>query len=86
VATWAAVARAQSDRVRRVAALALAAPEVNSRQTQSKEATVQGLASANTRTLNAMGYYDDFCVKFDGRWLIKEKRIYRCNDETPLPW
>jgi hypothetical protein len=25
-------------------------------------------------------------VKFDGRWLIKEKRIYRCNDETPLPW
>ena len=22
---------------------------------------------------------------FDGRWLIKEKRIYRCNDETPLP-
>jgi hypothetical protein len=21
----------------------------------------------------------------DGRWLIKEKRIYRCNDETPLP-
>ena len=32
-----------------------------------------GLASANTRTLNAMGYYEDFCVKFDGRWLIKEK-------------
>jgi hypothetical protein len=25
------------------------------------------------------------CVRFDGRWLIKEKRIYRCNDETPLP-
>jgi hypothetical protein len=25
-------------------------------------------------------------VKFDGRWLIKEKRIYRCDDETPLPW
>jgi hypothetical protein len=25
-------------------------------------------------------------VKFDGRWLIKEKRIYRCNDEAPLPW
>src|SRR5215470_11480027 len=25
---------------------------------------VQGLASANTRTLNAMGFYDDFCVKF----------------------
>ena len=47
---------------------------------------VQGLASTNTRTLNAMGFYDDFCVKFDGRWLIKEKRIYRCNDETPLPW
>jgi hypothetical protein len=47
---------------------------------------LQGLASANTRTLNAMGYYEDFCVKFDGRWLIKEKRIYRCNDETPLPW
>jgi hypothetical protein len=47
---------------------------------------VQGLASANTRTLNAMGFYDDFCVKLDGRWLIKEKRIYRCNDETPLPW
>ena len=47
---------------------------------------VQGLASANTRTLNAMGFYDDFCVKFGGRWLIKEKRIYRCNDETPLPW
>jgi hypothetical protein len=46
---------------------------------------VQGLASTNTRTLNAMGFYDDFCVKFDGRWLIKEKRIYRCNDETPLP-
>ena len=22
----------------------------------------------------------------DGRWLIKEKRIYRCDDETPLPW
>ena len=20
------------------------------------------------------------------RRLIKEKRIYRCNDETPLPW
>ena len=32
-----------------------------------------------------MGFYDDFCVKFDGRWLIKES-IYRCNDETPLPW
>ena len=47
---------------------------------------VQGLASRNTRTLNAMGFYDDFCVKFDGRWLIKEKRIYRCDDETPLPW
>jgi len=47
---------------------------------------VQGRASTNTRTLNAMGFYDDFCVKFDGRWLIKEKRIYRCNDETPLPW
>ena len=31
-----------------------------------------------------MGFY--FCVKFDGRWLIKQKRIYRCNDETPLPW
>ena len=44
------------------------------------------LASRNTRTLNAMGFYDDFCVKFDGRWLIKEKRIYRCDDETPLPW
>jgi len=25
-------------------------------------------------------------VKVYGRWLIKEKRIYRCNDETPLPW
>ena len=47
---------------------------------------VQGLASRNTRTLNAMGFYDDFCVKFEGRWLIKEKRIYRCDDETPLPW
>jgi hypothetical protein len=47
---------------------------------------VQGLAAANTRTLNAMGFYDDFCVKVDGRWLIKEKRIYRCNDATPLPW
>src|SRR5580692_7334893 len=47
---------------------------------------VQGLASRNARTLNAMGFYDDFCVKFDGRWLIKEKRIYRCDDETPLPW
>jgi hypothetical protein len=47
---------------------------------------VQWLASANTRTLNAMGYYDDICVKVNGRWLIKEKRIYRCNDETPLPW
>ena len=47
---------------------------------------VQGLASRNTRTLNAMGFYDDFCVKFDARWLIKEKRIYRCDDETPLPW
>ena len=46
---------------------------------------VQGLASTNTRTLAAMGFYDDFCVRFDGRWLIKEKRIYRCNDETPLP-
>jgi hypothetical protein len=44
---------------------------------------VQGLASRNTRTLAAMGFYDDFCVKFDGRWLIKEKRIYRCDDETP---
>jgi len=47
---------------------------------------VQGLVSTNTRTLPAMGFYDDFCVKFDGRRLIKEKRIYRCNDETPLPW
>src|SRR5438132_14427785 len=47
---------------------------------------VQGLAATNTRTLNAMGFYDDFCVKFDGRWLIKEKRIYRCNDQAPLPW
>ena len=37
-------------------------------------------------SLAAMGFYDDFCVKFDGRWLIKEKRIYRCDDETPLPW
>ena len=27
---------------------------------------VQGLASANTRTLNAMGFYDDFCVKLGG--------------------
>jgi len=27
-----------------------------------------------------------FLVKFDVAWLIKEKRIYRCNDETPLPW
>ena len=45
-----------------------------------------GVASRNTRTLNAIGFYDDFCVKFDGRWLIKEKRIYRCDDETPLPW
>jgi hypothetical protein len=24
---------------------------------------VQGLASRNTGTLNAMGFYDDFCVK-----------------------
>ena len=47
---------------------------------------VQGLASRNARTLAAMGFYDDVCVKFDGRWLIKEKRIYRCDDETPLPW
>jgi hypothetical protein len=46
----------------------------------------QGLASRNTRTLAAMGFYDDFCVKFDGHWLIKEKRIYRCDDEAPLPW
>ena len=45
---------------------------------------VQGLASASTRTLPAVGFY--FCVKFDGRWLIKLKRIYRCNDETPLLW
>ena len=44
---------------------------------QGNVKVVQGLASANTRTLNAMGYYDDFCAKFDGRWLIKEKRIYR---------
>ncbi len=36
---------------------------------------VQGLASTNTGTPPAMG-----------RWLIKEKRIYRCNDEVPLPW
>jgi hypothetical protein len=36
---------------------------------------VQGLASTNTGTPSAMG-----------RWLIKEKRIYRCNDETPPPW
>ena len=48
---------------------------------------VQGLASTNTRTLNAWASMTicDFCVKFDGRWLIKEKRIYRCNDEMPLP-
>ena len=46
----------------------------------------QGFASRNTRALAAMGFYDDFCVKFEGRWLIKEKRIYRCDDETPLPW
>jgi hypothetical protein len=32
-----------------------------------------------------MGFYDDFRVKFDGRWLIKEKRIYRCDDETRCP-
>src|SRR5262249_7274790 len=44
------------------------------------------LASKNTRTLNATGFYDDFCVKFDGRGLIKEKRISRCDDEPRLPW
>ena len=36
---------------------------------------VQGLASTNTGAPSAMG-----------RCLIKEKRIYRCNDETPPPW
>ena len=44
---------------------------------------VQGLASTNTRTLNAMGFYDDFCVKFDGRWLIKEKQQ---TSHAPRPW
>ena len=47
---------------------------------------LQWLAGSNTKAVQAMGYYEDICVKADGHWRIKEKRIYRCNDETPLPW
>jgi hypothetical protein len=47
---------------------------------------VQWLVGPNTRTVNAMGYYDDICTKVDGHWRIREKRIHRCNDMTTLPW
>jgi hypothetical protein len=47
---------------------------------------LQWRAAADTKAIHAMGYYEDVCVKLDGQWRIKEKRIYRCNDETPLPW
>jgi hypothetical protein len=45
----------------------------------------QWLESTGEKKLHALGYYDDLCVKTGGRWLLRERRMYRCSDQTPLP-
>ena len=46
----------------------------------------QWLESANEKKIHALGYYEDFLVKSDGRWKIRERRMFRCSDQRPLPW
>jgi SnoaL-like domain len=61
-------------------------PTANGCTARSYWKVVQWLAGPNTKTITAMGYYADDCVKLNGEWRIKEKRMYRCNDESALPW
>lgn len=61
-------------------------PTANGATARSYWKVLQWRAAADTKAIHAMGYYEDLCVKVDGQWRIKEKRMYRCNDETPLPW
>jgi SnoaL-like domain len=46
---------------------------------------VQSIVATNSKLIRQIGYYDDTCVKIDGRWLIQHKFIDLWNDETPPP-
>ena len=46
----------------------------------------QWLESVGEKKMHALGDYEDFLVKIDGRWRFRERRMFRCSDERPLPW
>ena len=46
----------------------------------------QWLESVGEKKIHALGYYEDFLVKIGGAWKIRERRMFRCSDERPLPW
>ena len=46
---------------------------------------VRSVVATNGKTILAMGYYDDHCVKVGGKWLIKHKYNAPWNDQAPPP-
>jgi hypothetical protein len=46
---------------------------------------VQAVAKTGEKFIRSIGYYDDVCVKQDGRWLFKSKKIATWTDETTPP-